>query len=162
MEERKPVENQLDGLDSEIISSIEHSPPIRQHFAVEQGVILMISKAGLSETLMWHARAGQARRVASMLSPRDAALVEAYARECDDSARAGSIDGARVDARRSVEIQRRDDRSFRAPAKSCGEATGIGAPIDRLTFLRGRITSEEPCPSKARVKPAGAKEERVL
>ena len=106
MDERKPVENQLDGLDSEIISSIEHSPPIRQHFAVEQGVILMISKAGLSETLMWRARAGQARRVASMLSPRDAALVEAYAR------------GARVDTRRSVEIQRRDDRSFRAPAKS--------------------------------------------
>ncbi len=32
MDERKPVENQLDGLDSEIISSIEHSPPIRQHF----------------------------------------------------------------------------------------------------------------------------------
>jgi hypothetical protein len=78
----------------------------------------MISKAGLSETLMWRARAGQARRVASMLSPRDAALVEAYARECDDSARAASIEGARVDARRSVEIQRRDDRSFRAPAKS--------------------------------------------
>ena len=90
MDERKPVENQLDGLDSAIISSIEHSPPIRQHFAVEQGVILMISKAALSETLMWRARAGQARRVASMLSPRDAALVEAYARECDDSARAAS------------------------------------------------------------------------
>jgi hypothetical protein len=32
MDERKPVENQLDGLDSEIISSIEDSPPIRQHF----------------------------------------------------------------------------------------------------------------------------------
>jgi len=118
MDERKSVENQFDGLDSEIISSIEHSPPIRQHFAVEQGMILMISKAGLSETLMWRARAGQARRVASMLSPRDAALVEAYARECDDSARAASIEGARVDTRRSVEIQRRDDRSFRAPAKS--------------------------------------------
>jgi hypothetical protein len=44
------------------------------------------------------------------------------------------------------------------------EATGISAPIDRLTFLRGRITSEEPCPPKARVKAAGAKseEERVL
>src|SRR4029077_20060728 len=118
MDERKPVENQLDGLDSEIISSIEHSPPIRQHFSVEQRVILMISKAGLSETMMWRARAGQARRVASMLSPRDAALVETYARECDDSARAASIEGARVDMRRSVEIQHRDDRSFRAPAKS--------------------------------------------
>ena len=61
---------------------------------------------------MWRARAGQARRVASMLSPRDAALVEAYARECDDSARASSIEGARVDTRRSVDIQCRDDRSF--------------------------------------------------
>jgi hypothetical protein len=118
MDECKPDEYQLDGLESEIISSIEHSPPIRQHFTVEQGVILMISKAGLPETLMWRARAGQARRVASMLSPRDAALVEAYARECDDSARTASIEGARVDTRRSVEIQRRDDRSFRAPAKS--------------------------------------------
>ena len=73
-------------------------------FAVEQGVILMISKAGLSETLMWRARPGQARRVASMLSPRDAALVEAYARECDDrpaqplSKALGSI---RVDRSRS-------------------------------------------------------------
>jgi len=32
MDERKSVENQLDGLDSKIISSIEHSPPIRQHY----------------------------------------------------------------------------------------------------------------------------------
>ena len=37
---------------------------------------------------MWRARAGQARRVAGMLSPRDAALLEAYARECEDRARA--------------------------------------------------------------------------
>src|SRR5260370_29376950 len=78
----------------------------------------MIRKAGLPETLMWRARGGQARRVASMLSPRDTALVEAYARECDDSARAAYIEGARVDTRRSVDIQRRDDRSLRAPAKS--------------------------------------------
>ncbi len=76
------------------------------------------TKPNLGAALMWRARAGQARRVASMLSPRDAALVEAYARECDDSARAASIEGARVGVRRSVEIQRRDDRSFRAPAKS--------------------------------------------
>jgi hypothetical protein len=34
-------------------------------------------KMGLSDTLMWRARAGQARRVAGMLSPRDAALLEA-------------------------------------------------------------------------------------
>src|SRR6266852_9403405 len=118
MDERKPDENQLDGLDSEIISSIEHSPPIRQHFAVEQGVILMISKAGLSETLMWRARAGQARRVASMLSPRDAALVEAYVRECEDCARAASVEGGRVNNCRSVEAHRRDDRTARSPASS--------------------------------------------
>jgi hypothetical protein len=39
-----------------------------------------------------------------MLSPQDAALVEAYARECDDIARASSIEGARsisVDQSRS-------------------------------------------------------------
>src|SRR5260370_22127622 len=110
MDERKSVENQLDGLDSEIISSIEHSPPIRQHFAVEQGVILMISKAALSETLMWRARAGQARRVATMLSPPDPALVEAYARECDDSARAAAIEGASADTRRSGDIPPTHDR----------------------------------------------------
>jgi hypothetical protein len=34
--------------------------------AVSKGVILMISKASLSETLMWRARAGQARRVANI------------------------------------------------------------------------------------------------
>src|SRR5882757_3606798 len=39
----------------------------------------MIGKVSLSEAL-WRARAGQARRVASTLSPTDAALVEAYAR----------------------------------------------------------------------------------
>src|SRR5258705_11674032 len=41
-----------------------------------------------SGTMLWRARAGQARRVAGMLSPRDAALLEAYSRECEDSARA--------------------------------------------------------------------------
>ena len=59
-------------------------------------MILTVTKLGLSETLLWHARAGQARRVAGMLSPRDAALLEAYARECEDCARAASIDSARA------------------------------------------------------------------
>jgi hypothetical protein len=71
------IENQPDGLDSQVISSIELSPPSRQHHAIKEVAILMISKMSLSETLMWRARAGQARRIASMLSPRDAALVEA-------------------------------------------------------------------------------------
>jgi len=41
-----------------------------------------------------------------MLSPRDAALLEAYAKECEDCARAASIEGARANARLSVDIQR--------------------------------------------------------
>jgi hypothetical protein len=73
------IENQPDGLDSEVISSIELSPPSRQHLAIKEVAILMISKMSLSETLMWRARAGQARRIASMMCPRDAALVEAKA-----------------------------------------------------------------------------------
>jgi hypothetical protein len=80
--------------------------------------ILMISEVRLSEALMWRARAGQARRVASMLSPRDAALVEAYARECEDCAGAALIEGARVNNRRSVEVHRGDDRTDRSPARS--------------------------------------------
>jgi hypothetical protein len=112
------IENQPDGLDSEIISSIELSPPNRQHLAVEKVAILMISKVSLSETLMWRTRAGQARRIASMLSPRDAALVEAYARECEDCARAASIEGAGVNKRLSIETRRKDDQTFRSPARS--------------------------------------------
>jgi hypothetical protein len=112
------IENHPDGLDSEIISSIELSPASRQHLAVEEAAILMISKASLSETRMWRARAGQARRIASMLPPRDAALVETYARECEDCARAASIEGAGVDKRLSIETRRRDDHTFLSPATS--------------------------------------------
>jgi hypothetical protein len=65
----------------------------------------------------WRGRAGQARRVAGMLSPRDAALLEAYARECEDCARAGSIECAsiiasRANTRLSVDIRRGDDQNF--------------------------------------------------
>jgi len=77
-------------------------------------VILTVTKLGLSETMLWRARAGQARRVAGMLSPRDAALLEAYAKECDDSARAASIESPRANTRLSVAIQRRDDQNFRS------------------------------------------------
>jgi hypothetical protein len=108
----------VDGLDSKIISSIELSTPNRQHPGIKEVAILMISKASLSETLMWRARAGQARRIASMLSPRDAALVEAYARECEDYARAASIEGAGVNKRLSVESRRRDNQTFISPARS--------------------------------------------
>jgi hypothetical protein len=112
------IENQPDGLDSEIISSIELSPPNRQHLAVAEVAILMINKMSLSETLKWRARAGQARRIASMLSPRDAALVEAYARECEDCARAASIEGAGVNKRLLIESRRRDNQTFLSPARS--------------------------------------------
>jgi hypothetical protein len=39
-----------------------------------------------SERLRWIERAEQARRIASVLPEQDAALAEAYARECDDNA----------------------------------------------------------------------------
>lgn len=55
----------------------------------------MASNASPSETLAWWARAAQARRVAEMLSPRDAQLAEAYAAECEDQAREASFDGPR-------------------------------------------------------------------
>jgi len=77
-------------------------------------VILTVTKLGFSETMLWRARARQARRVAGMLSPRDAALLETYARECEDSARAASIESARADTRLSIDIQRRDHQNFRS------------------------------------------------
>ena len=110
----EPIKNQPGGLDSGIITSIELSTPRRQHLVTWETVILTVSKLGLSETMLWRARAGQARRVAGMLSPRDAALLEAYARECEDSARAASIESARANTRLSVDIQRRDDQNFRS------------------------------------------------
>ena len=55
-------------------------------FLSQPRVILMVSRASTS-ALAWWARAAQARRVANMLSPRDAQLAEAYALECEDYAR---------------------------------------------------------------------------
>ena len=51
----------------------------------------MASKATPSETRALWARAAQARRVAGMLSPRDARLAEAYAVECEAQAREASF-----------------------------------------------------------------------
>ncbi len=67
----------------------------------------------LSEILRWHARAGQARRIAGMLSPRDAALVEAYARECEDCARAAEPSGAY--SYRSTQSQQLQEQAFGSP-----------------------------------------------
>jgi hypothetical protein len=55
----------------------------------------MATKAGPSETLALWARAAQARRVAGMLSPKDAQLAEAYAVECEQQARDASFKGLR-------------------------------------------------------------------
>jgi hypothetical protein len=77
-----------------------------------------MTKMGLSETLLWLARAEQARRIASMLSPQDAALVEAYARECEDHARAASIEGVKVRPRRLIETPPMADQSLASPAGS--------------------------------------------
>jgi hypothetical protein len=55
----------------------------------------MVTKAGPSETLALWARAAQARRVAGMLSPKDAQLAEAYAAECEKQARDASLNGLR-------------------------------------------------------------------
>jgi hypothetical protein len=62
----------------------------------------MASTANPSETLAWWARAAQARRVAGMLSPRDAQLAEAYAVECEDQARDTSF-GSRRSGRSTVQ-----------------------------------------------------------
>ena len=111
------IKNQSDGLGSGIITSIELSLSRRQHLATGEVVILTVTKMGLSETLPWNARAGQARRVASMLSPRDAALVEAHARECEDRARIAAIEGTKVNTRQSVEIRLRDSQRLGSPAR---------------------------------------------
>ena len=55
----------------------------------------MATKTGPSETLALWARAAQARRVAGMLSPKDAQLAEAYAVECEKQARDASLNGLR-------------------------------------------------------------------
>jgi hypothetical protein len=77
-----------------------------------------MTQLGLSEILRWHARAGQARRVAGMLSPRDAALVEAYARECEDCARAASTEHSGAYSYRSTQSQQLQDQAFGSPDKS--------------------------------------------
>lgn len=77
----------------------------------------MATKLSLSETLQWHARAGQARRIGVMLSPRDSALLEAYAKECEDRAHAASVAGTRAAASHLIDIQRRDDRAFGSTVK---------------------------------------------
>jgi hypothetical protein len=73
----------------------------------------MASKLAKSESLVWWTRAAQARRIASMLPPRDAKLAEAYAVECEHQARA--ISAERIRARNSsVRSQRAVDPTFKS------------------------------------------------
>jgi hypothetical protein len=81
------LENQSDGLNSQLFSRIEVLTPAHQCSPRKPRAILMASKASPPETRGLWARAAQARRVAGMLSPRDAQLAEAYALECEDQAR---------------------------------------------------------------------------
>jgi hypothetical protein len=91
-------------------------------FAMERRAILMASKARPSETLAWLARAAQARRVAGMLSPRDAQLAEAYPVKCEDQAREASSDGLR--SARSALAQ--------SVANPIPNSTGRGSPKQLL------------------------------
>ena len=52
-----PIKNKLGGLDSGIITSTELSAPRRHHLANWETVILTVTKLGLSETMLWRARA---------------------------------------------------------------------------------------------------------
>jgi hypothetical protein len=52
----------------------------------QRKAILMHTDRNFSERLRWIERAEQARRIASMLPEQDAAVIEAYARECDSNA----------------------------------------------------------------------------
>jgi len=62
----------------------------------------MVSKASPSENLAWWSRAAQARRVAGMLSPRDAQLAETFAVECENQAREASVGCARSERSTSL------------------------------------------------------------
>lgn len=46
----------------------------------------MQAERNFGERLRWIERAEQARRIASLLPEQDAAVAEAFARECDDNA----------------------------------------------------------------------------
>ena len=61
----------------------------------------MASKATPSETLAWWARAAEARRIARLLSPRDAQIAEAYTAKYGDHARAASFRGPLRDGGRA-------------------------------------------------------------
>jgi hypothetical protein len=89
-----PTKNQSGGVDSGVIPSIEISPPRRRHFCYVRNGDSQDHEMGLSETLMWRARAGQARRIALVAPP----LVWAISQIAGDPA--GSRIGTRCAARK--------------------------------------------------------------
>jgi hypothetical protein len=82
-----------DGLDSRPFSRIELPSFVNNASCLDEAwTIRMMSNTAPSESLAWWGRAAQARRIATMLSPQDAQLAEAYAVECEDRARRGFSD----------------------------------------------------------------------
>ena len=53
----------------------------------QQPILFQSSRKPVADWAAWLARARQARRVALMLSARDAELLEAYAKECETEVR---------------------------------------------------------------------------
>jgi len=76
-----------------------------------------MTKTGLSETLAWHTRAAQARRVATMLPPKDAELIETFAKECEQRAQQIVMDGVRSETRRSIGPLRPRDQVFQSASE---------------------------------------------
>jgi hypothetical protein len=85
------LEIQRDELNFGKLASVELLPSTGQP-SPGGFVILMMIRRTESEADTWYLRAEQARRIASMLSPRDADLVLAYARECEDKAQVAQAD----------------------------------------------------------------------
>jgi hypothetical protein len=59
----------------------------RQHLQWSPLMSRAMAEIQSCDPSIWRARAAQARRIASMLLGRDAEMVEAYARECDEQGR---------------------------------------------------------------------------
>ena len=49
-------------------------------------ILLSRTRASRAAFQAWVARAAQARRIAAMVTPKDAAILEAYALECESQA----------------------------------------------------------------------------
>ena len=75
-----------DGLGIGINTRIEISVPATQLMGMGQTAILFPHGLQQDGVRTWLARAEQARRIALMLAPGDAAILESFARECEMNA----------------------------------------------------------------------------